>query len=113
MEGNFRIVQESEYIFVIQKEVVETETKGRWPFRTIHKNISWVDVDKKGRAVFWNTEREFYLSLDQAKAALDNIRKYPVIIDYPDSVSSATEGIYSVSSNELVGVIRKINSNTK
>jgi len=89
MEGNFRIVQESEYIFVIQKEVTETVTKGRWPFRTTHKNSYWADVNKKGNTVYWGNEREIYLSLDQATLGLNNIIKYPIVIEYTSIISKS------------------------
>jgi len=85
MEGNFRIVQESENEFIIEKEFISHEYKST---RFIGINIwntkipikKWCIVNEKGEFLDWYKKHKFYRydTFGKAKKALEDIEKYPI-----------------------------------
>ncbi|ALR29755.1 hypothetical protein ATE47_04120 [Chryseobacterium sp. IHB B 17019] len=94
MEGNFRIVQESENRFIIEKEYDSYEYKvirflgiAIWTIRVPIK--IWKQVDKKGKRPYSGLLigvvpielcEAWYLTLEEAKKALEDIKKYPNVV---------------------------------
>ncbi|GAB0156216.1 hypothetical protein CHRYSEOSP005_14800 [Chryseobacterium sp. Alg-005] len=97
MKGNFRIVQESENRFIIEKEVSTYEGH---PIRFLGiviwmkevKVQKWKKVDKRGIVpcspyMLLELKDSWYLTLGEAKKALEDIKKYPKVI-YIDEYSN-------------------------
>lgn len=81
MEGTFRILQESDNRFVIQKQYEKVQRKGLF-FK--EKKTVWVIVNKKGNRLdilcLNDWENSWYLTLYEAQQALNNILKYPIVV---------------------------------
>lgn len=91
MEGNFRIVQESDNRFVIEKEVDSYEYKpvcfiglNLWQKKTPIKK--WRKVDAMGKFPYSHplidirTKDIWYLTYEEAKKAYGDIKKYPKVV---------------------------------
>ena len=88
MEGNFRIVQEAEASFIIEKEFDTYEYKpicflglNLWQEKTPIRK--WSIVDKKGDYIQWCRDHSFYRykTIEESKKALEDIKKYPKVVD--------------------------------
>lgn len=87
MEGNYRIVQLSDSAFVIEKEVKNVIKYPWYKFKKDLVVFKWVKVDAYGKTLnssIFNKSEPYYFttSLKVAKERLEQIKKYPLIIDY-------------------------------
>ncbi|MDE5516411.1 hypothetical protein KRE49_11740 [Elizabethkingia meningoseptica] len=83
MEGNYRIVQISDTVFIIQKENIITSICRKW-FKTILvKKSKWIDCDEKGYFVhsLMGNKRMLYVGINDARKALERIKKYPLVVE--------------------------------
>jgi hypothetical protein len=86
MEGNFRIVQEADNEFIIQKEYETFEEEISWSmwfivWKTKVPVTKWIIVDVKGEFTYWtDSKHHCYKTLDEAKKALEDIKKYPKVV---------------------------------
>ncbi|WP_407532972.1 hypothetical protein [Elizabethkingia anophelis] len=79
MEGNYRIVEISEGVYVIEKEKVTISTKGILFWKKTIKESIWMDCDIHGN--FTTHDRVLYIDLNEARQAVQYIRKFPIVVE--------------------------------
>lgn len=87
MVGNFRIVQEGDESFIVEKEFEfrKCEPTYFWLFKIREKTSltkEWGIVDRKGKILDWfaNHKCYRYKTFEEAKKVIEDIKKYPKVV---------------------------------